>query len=462
MEVFQDSGSFRDNYGHIFHHNNEIIRTIEPVAKNEYEQIRDLGIIENSIEAGYLIKTEELNKNDVPEQLSSSSYVLRHERLPFVSYPYEWNFYQLKAAAQHHLNFQLFLLEQGATLRDANAYNVQFIGSRPIFIDLPSIQIYQAGEYWHGYKQFCEQFLNPLLLRALTGVSHNNFYRGSMDGISSADLENLIKGHQKFSINVFSHVVMQSKFAQSTIKNEDDAVSKIHQRKPFKLTAYKAILEQISRWINRLEPKDKKKSTWGTYSENNTYLDTEKEIKSECVRKFCEKNNPELLIDLGCNSGDYSIAALEAGAEYVVGYDFDMNAIEHAFQRNQTTDSKFLPLYFDATNPSPSQGWAQEERPGFDKRNKAEAVIALAFKHHLVIGKNIPMHQALRWIVSISDHGLIEFIPKDDPTIVRMLSVREDIFPEYCEEQFTAILSGLVKIQNSTTISSSGRTIYEF
>ena len=129
---------------------------------------------------------------------------------------------------------------------------------------------------------------------------------------------------------------------------------------------------------------------------------------------------------------------------------------------NAKENLSFLPLFLDATNPSPSQGWFQVERAGFIERNKADAVIALAFEHHLTIGNNIPMEKVISWITSIANKGLIEFVPKNDPTITRMLSVREDIFHDYTEEKFVYYLSEQAKIQNATIISESGRKIFEF
>ena len=106
----------------------------------------------------------------------------------------------------------------------------------------------------------------------------------------------------------------------------------------------------------------------------------------------------------------------------------------------------FLPLIFDATNPTPSQGWQQKERLGFAERSKVDAVLALAFQHHLSISKNIPVDQIIDWITNIAPRGIIEFVPKDDITVKKMLLVREDIFPNYNKESFEKILSSKCSI----------------
>jgi ribosomal protein L11 methylase PrmA len=201
---------------------------------------------------------------------------------------------------------------------------------------------------------------------------------------------------------------------------------------------------------------------WGDYAKANTYSSTEIENKAQAIREFVSTVRPATLIDLGCNSGDFSIASLEAGAGRVVGFDFDHQAVEEAFARSFREKLNFLPLWLDAANPSPDQGWNQAERLGFGKRAQADAVIALAFEHHLIIGKNIPMAETVAWLVSLAPSGIIEFIPKSDATIQQMLALRDDIFPDYSEENFANILRSHANIVRTKIVSASGRTLYCF
>jgi len=428
----------------------------------DYENLRDKNIISKSIEKGFLVETDEILDSNIIEALGDPAYVVRHAKIPFVSYPYEWSFGQLKAAALHHLKFQLFLLDQDAILRDASAYNIQFIGAKPIFIDLLSLAPYRTGEYWTGHRQFCEQFLNPLLLRALKGVPHNSWYRGSLEGIGAAEFAKLLNFSEKLSWNIFTQVTLQARLQRAAINDPDHATKKAKARKPLEKVAYRMFLNQFHKWISALKPKDKAKTVWGEYAGQRTYLGDEAKAKREIVFNFVKKNQPKHVIDLGCNSGDYSIATLEGGAKYVIGYDFDVNAIELAFQRSQRQNLQFLPLYLDAANPSPNQGWLQIERQGLHERSRVDMVIALAFKHHLAIARNIPLDQVLQWIINIASKGLIEFVPKSDENVGKLLAIREDIFSDYTEENFVKILSSKAQIVNQTQISPSGRKIFEF
>jgi len=461
IKIESETSSFRDNYGHVYHYDNKILRTVNNVAKKEYEFIKDNKILTKSIQKKFLIETLEIDKNKFNNKFSNSSYLLESKLIPYISYPYEWSFEQLKAAALHHLKFQLFLFDNNAVLRDASAYNIQFVGSEPIFIDVLSIKKYKEGEYWLAYKQFCENFLNPLLLRSLKGVTHNKWFRGALEGIETIELNQLLSLKDKISWKVFAHVGLQANLIQKAINNPRISSKKVKNLKNFPKKSYKALLQQLHSWINNLNLK-KTKTIWDDYSKTNTYKNKEFENKKNVVNEFVAKIKPDQLIDLGCNTGQFSEEALEKGANYVIGYDFDQNAVDEAFKISKSKKINFLPLVFDASNPSPNQGWMQVERKGFFERSKAKALIALAFEHHLAIAKNIPLNQIIEWITKLAPFGLIEFVPKIDETVQLMLANREDIFDEYNELNFEKLLKNKSKIIKKTKVSESGRIIYEF
>ncbi|MEQ9447845.1 MAG: class I SAM-dependent methyltransferase, partial [Rhodospirillaceae bacterium] len=204
------------------------------------------------------------------------------------------------------------------------------------------------------------------------------------------------------------------------------------------------------------------KTVWEDYARTNTYTDDEAAKKAQVIRDFAATVRPDSVIDMGCNTGDFSAAALEGSAGRVVGFDFDQNAVDLAFMRASSRSLNFLPLWLDAANPSPSQGWRQTERSGFGRRFKADALIALAFEHHLAIGRNIPLGQVVDWLMSIAPVGLIEFVPKVDSTVQTMLALREDIFPDYTEESFTQAVERNAKIISKTVVSGSGRTLFRY
>lgn len=225
---------------------------------------------------------------------------------------------------------------------------------------------------------------------------------------------------------------------------------------------YAGMLAQLHNWIDGLSPSDTAKTTWSDYANTHSYSSDEERAKHNFIKEFMGQTQPEFVIDLGCNTGEYSETALEAGAEYVVGYDYDLNALDQAYDRAKEKQLNFLPLYIDAANPSPNQGWREKERKGFAERMDADAIIALALEHHLAIGRNIALDDLVEWLVSLAPRGIIEFVQKTDPMIQQMLALREDIFPDYTEDNFKAALGKNAEIVKREVISSTKRCLYWF
>ena len=456
-----EPSSFRDNLGNVFYFKDRVIRTINAKGKKNLEFIIDNNILDESINQNFLISTKIINKNELTNFFSKFDYIVESEFIPYISYPYEWSFEQLKCAAIHHLDFQIFLFSKSAVLRDASAYNIQFIGSKPVFIDLLSIKEYQEGEHWSGYKQFCENFLNPLLLGSLKGIQHNAWFRGKLEGISTVELNKLLSISDKLSLKVLTHVYLHSKLNTKNIVNSKKTSEKYKKINKLSKISYISIIKELREWISKLSFKEEI-TIWQNYSKENTYDKSEYSQKKLIVSEYIKRKNPHTVIDLGCNDGDYSNLCLEFGARNVLGFDFDHNVVSRAFQKAKKNKKNFLPLVLDASNPSPNQGWFQNERKGFLERFKSDVLIALAFEHHLIIGKNIPLEQFIDWLLKISSNGLVEFVAKSDETIQKMLEFREDIFLDYSENEFESCLKAKSKIVNKNNITKSGRIIYEY
>lgn len=460
MELLKNSGSFRDPAGQVYDYNNRIIRIIKKFGKERYEYIKEKKIIEESISKNFLIKTKDVTNEFKNIKNDNDCYFLEHEKLDYVSYPYEWGFYQLKSAALHHLDFQIFLIERDAVLIDSSAYNIQFIDHKPIFIDVLSLEKYNEGDYWLGHSQFLQQFLNPLLLRSIKGIQFNEWYKGNLDGIKTSDLNDILNFRDKLSLNIFFSVVLLSRLEKKNKINPKRALNKLKNKKSLSKNAYKSMLVQLKNWIKKLEPLNKK-TEWDTYSTTNTYQKDQEVKKLKVVHDFSKKNKPKIIADIGCNDGLYSFESLKAGAKKVVGFDIDINSIERAYKKTVKENLNFLPLYFNALNPSSKLGWNEKERNSFNERINFDAMMALAFQHHLALANNIPLDETIKWLMNIAPIGLIEFVNKNDETVKKMLSLKGDIFPNYNLENFEKNILMNGKIVNKTIISDT-RILYEF
>jgi ribosomal protein L11 methylase PrmA len=407
---------------------------------------------------GQLIGGQERDPGILRDEAPEATWVIEHPRLDFISHPYEWSFSGLQAAALLTLDLHLEALRHDLTLSDASAYNVQFEGIRPVFIDYLSMIPYQAGQVWLGYRQFCEQFLNPLLLTARTGVSFQPLYRGNLEGIRPSDLAALLPLRAKLNPLVALHVVLQAR-AQSGVTARRTRMAK---RVKLSRTGLTNSLQSMRRWVASFAPPASQRSPWQHYEQSAQYSEEERAAKRRFVHDAVKAVSSKTVWDLGCNSGEYSEIALVAGAGSVIGFEPDPGALEAAFRRAQAKQLRFLPLSVDLANPTPSMGWREHERRGLHDRRGADLVLCLALIHHLVLGRNIPLSEAIEWVVSLAPRGIIEFVPKEDPKAAELLALKPDIAPDYEPGAFRALLQRHARMEREERVTASGRTLFLF
>ena len=448
-------GSFRDSKGQILEYDNRIIRLVYAEGANDYEFVRDTGFYRKLINMNQLVNVEEINSINIQDELfENTKYVLEHPRLEFISYPYEWPFLMLQSAALFQLDLYIKALENGITLSDASAFNIQFLGPRPVFIDHLSFRPYKAGEYWLAHRQFCEQFLNPLLFYSVFGIPYHYWYRGSMEGLKTTELNRLLPFSKKMSPVIFFHVTMQAYFQNKKSNNDKFITSS-----KLPLQSFQNMIHGLKNQISRLRVRNNISTDWEFYANKNSYSLEESNAKHQFIKEYVEKVRPKMIWDLGCNTGEYSVTALKSGAETAIGFDSDHRALDAGYERALKEGLNFLPLYMDITNPSPSQGWSENERGGLSVREKPDGIIALALLHHLVIGRNIPLNYVINWILNLAPSGIIEFVPKNDPMVKQLLAHREEIFSGYTLENILNQINLGSRIIKKETITENGRIL---
>jgi len=455
------SGSFRDPSGSVFRNDGRIFRTIARRAVDDFEWVRATGLLDKLVSDGVLVGWQEVER---PAWLAVEGVakVLEHEPLAFISHPYEWSFAGLKAAGLLHLDIHLQALARGVTLSDATAYNIQFRGPRPVFIDHLSFRPYRNGEFWAGHRQFCEQFLNPLVLRARLGIPHHAWLRGAMEGLPTQHLAAVLPWTARLSPSLLLHVFANARLERAALRKGNFEVQRLASRRQLPRASFEGLLRGLRNFIADLEPKDGGASAWTGYAADNSYAAPEAQQKAQFIARFAERVRPGMLWDIGCNTGEYSKVALEHGAGDAIGFEYDSLTLERAFKRAVAEDLSFLPLHQDAANPSPDQGWRQQERRGLAARRGADGVIALAVVHHLAIGRNIPLPQVVDWLVDMAPEGVIEFVRRDDPMVQQMLALRDDIFDDYGDAAFDAALAARARVADSETLAGSGRRLVAY
>lgn len=451
-----ESGSFRDPGGRVFRAGETILRTVMATAAENFSRASQSGILRKLADQGKLVDFADVTDQAPAFGLERAEVVLSHPRIPFISYPYEWSFSLHKAAALAHLDMQIDLLKDGFTLSDATAYNMQFDGVRPVFIDHLSIRPYEDGEIWAGHRQFCMQFLNPLLMWSVLDLQPNHWFRGTLEGIAPEDLAKLIPLKNRLNWTILTHVIAQAAMQNRSVKTTTGSAKYRAAKLP--RSGFEGMLRGLRSAIAKLEVPSHK-TVWGDYAHNTSYGSPEAQAKHQFVKEMVAATQPDLLYDIGCNSGDYSISALEAGAKKVIGFDFDQAALEIAYRRAKESNLDFLPLWLDAANPSPAQGWGQAERMGLSGRANPGALLALAFIHHIAIGRNVPLDMATDWILSFAPVGVIEFPHKSDPMVQSLLAQRDDIFPGYEKDIFAKLLGERARIVKQVDVLPT-RTLF--
>jgi ribosomal protein L11 methylase PrmA len=455
-----EAGSFRDPLSSVFRHDGGVFRQFSEAGLERFSMAHGTGLLDELVEEGKLVGFRLVADGEVPLPQPSDDIraVYQHDKLPLISYPYEWAFETLKDAALFHLDLNLRALEHGVQLTDATAYNVQFIGSKPIFIDHGAFEPYQEGTPWIAHRQFCEQFLNPLLLQVYRNVGFNEWYRGRLEGIATSDLASMLPHRAKLRPAILTHVVLPAYFDRKAARAKPSP--KAAKGRQFKLpkSGLVGFLTGLRKFISGLSLPGGH-TVWGDYATDNSYSSDEADKKRSNVAEFAATYTPATFLDVGCNSGAYSAVMLQNGAGSGVGLEFDIGAVNAAYVRAKTENLNFVPLYQNLANPSPAQGWDASERATLTDRISADAIVALAVLHHLVIGCNVPMERALGWLIERAPMGIVEFVPIDDPMVQTLLAGRRGFTHPYSEELFNAVLESKARVVKSEIVSQTGRRL---
>lgn len=437
----------RDPSGYVFFEDGILYRQINEVYKKDFDHLKKSGLLKILQKEKYLI-----------DHIETKRMVIKPRLIPFISYPYEWSFSMLKDAALLTLFIQKKALEFDMNLKDANAYNIQFSEGTPILIDTLSFEKYKEGLPWVAYRQFCQHFLSPLALMAHTDIRLNQLLRIYMDGIPLDLASRLLPKKTYLDFSLLSHIHLhaksQTRYAdrQVKIKTSNMGMSK------FQLGA---LIENLYQSVKKLELK-KTSTEWGDYYNFTNYDKQAMFDKARIVEKLLRKIKPKTVWDLGANDGYFSRIA-SGTSRSVVSFDIDPVAVEKNYLKvKENKEKNILPILMDLNNPSADYGFLNEERTSFMKRSSPDCVMALALIHHLAIGSNIPMEKIAEFFRKITTNLIIEFVPKKDSQVKKLLASREDIFDDYSEENFEKIFSEKFKLVSKSKVKNSLRMIYLF
>jgi hypothetical protein len=447
------ASSFRDPSGYLYKDSSgRLRRYISRSYAADYDLLMESGLYQALQEQGLMIPHREVAKKTKDPNCYK---LLEPQTVPFISYPYEWSFSQLKDAALTTIKIQRLALQHGLILKDASAYNIQFVNGCPLLIDTLSFERYQAGKPWVAYRQLCQHFLAPLTLASYVDIRLLRLLRDYIDGIPLDLVAKLLPTRTRFKpglgLNIHLHAKTQRKYAGSQKAKK----TKVSPR------SLNNLVYSLERLIESLKWRPAK-TEWGDYYGFTNYSDQAFKAKANIVSKMIKRAHPKSVWDLGANTGEFSRLASQQGI-FTIAADVDPVAVEKNYlQVKNSNEISILPLLIDLTSPSPDFGWANTERESLTKRGPADAVMALALIHHLAISNNVPLAEVAKYFASLGKYLIIEFVPKSDSQVQKLLTSRKDIFDNYTKEGFEKDFGQYYKLVEAAEVKNSKRIIYLF
>jgi hypothetical protein len=450
--------SFRDPSGFIFQHEGELYRQVNRSYRDHYQMLMDSGLYAALVKQGMLTPHDEVDGPVADE--SSVWRILKPEPINLISYPYEWCFSQLKDAALLTLDIQRIALEHGMSLKDASAYNIQFQRGRPIFIDTLSFEPYIEGTPWVAYRQFCQHFLAPLAVMAKRDVRLMQLKRAQIDGLPLDLASILLPRRTWLNFGLLMHLHLHARTQKAFAASHKAPSATTLRLSNVSKVGLIGLLDGLRKTVMKLDWKPGG-TEWGDYYNDTNYSDSSFETKRNHIAAFLDDVDPINIWDLGANIGLFSRIASDRGIS-TVAFDIDPSAVEINYRQvRKQSESSLLPLILDLTNPSPGLGWNSNERDALTDRGPVDCIMALALIHHLSISNNVPFGRVASFFSELCSNSLIiEFVPKSDSQVQRLLRSREDIFIEYDREHFEQIFSEHFTIRRAEVIEGSERILY--
>jgi ribosomal protein L11 methylase PrmA len=453
--IARDPGSYRDPGGFVYRRDGVLYRQIGPSSIDDWDAFLASGLADRLIASGRLIGHEVVDLTDAAT--AEARAVIKPDPIDFISYPYEWTFGELQDAALLTLDIELEALKVGWTLKDASAYNVQFRDARPVLIDSLSFEPHEDGTPWVAYRQFCEHFLAPLAVMSRRDIRLSALLRADPDGIPLDLAKGLVPWRTRLNFGLLSHLHLHANAQVRHAANDDEGKAAKSAR--ISRTRLIALIGNLRNTVAGLSWKPGG-TEWSDYADNTSYNDAATDSKERLVGEFVAQVDGTRAWDLGANTGRYSRIAAETGKR-VLAFDIDPAAAERNYRqirREQRAD--ILPLILDIANPSPGIGWANKERRSLLERADPDVILALALVHHLAISRNVPLPMLLDLFAAMAPWAIVEFVPKEDVMVRRLLATRRDVFPDYTLEGFRTAAAVRWDVVTEAPIEESPRTLF--
>lgn len=425
------------------------MRLLDARGRDDWKALAASHLMASAVADGRLIASKEVPPPD------GAAAALEHPRIPLVTYPFEWTFAMLRDAALLQLDLIEAALQEGLTVKDATPYNIQFVGGRPMFIDVGSFARYQPGEPWVGYRQFCRQFLYPLMMRAWIGIPFQPWLRGDPEGPTADQMRRMLPARRRASLGSLLHVELQ---ARAEARLEGEAVRSSLAEAGFSADLILNNVRKLRALVESFEW-DADEGTWASYQQCD-HVGRDREAKSEFLASVVAETRPEVVLDLGANDGHFSRVAVAGGA-LAVAVDGDEAVLDRLY-RSLPAGMPIVPVLADLANPSPSQGWAGAERPALFHRVAPDLVVAYGLIHHLIYTASVPPVLVLDWLAGFRVPLVVEFVAPDDPMVARLTANKhaDELHADRDREGFERLATARFQMGESVDLQGGTRRLY--
>lgn len=443
-----DPGSFRDPASRVVLGDDTVTRLLDERGLEDWRALKETAFFARALSEGRVIATEE---GDAREEAAAA---LRHPRLPVITYPFEWTFSMLRDAALLQLDLMTEALGEGMVLKDATPYNIQFVDGRPQFIDIGSFERYRKGDPWIGYRQFCRQFLYPLMLRAWVGVPFQPWLRGDPEGPTAQEMRRMLPARKRFSPAGLGHVELQ---ARAEARLQGQAVRSSLAEAGFSADLILANVRKLHALVESMAW-DGSDETWTGYHDF-AHVGRDRSAKTDFLTEALGRFEPAVVLDLGANDGHFSRLAADAGA-WALAVDSDEAVLDRLYR--SLGSAPVVPVLTDLANPSPSQGWGGEERPSLFSRIAPDLVVAYGLIHHLVYTASVPPPVVVKWLASFGAPVVVEFVAPDDPMVSRLTANKrpEELHPGRDRGTFEGLIGARFTLDAQLALEGGTRWVY--
>lgn len=467
--------SFRDPDGRLFFHDNRVFRLLNPAGEACVRQLLSLRTAEPFLAAGSIVPTWLLDPAEMSRLLTQPEVaslahdmgcvaLAEHEAAPFASYAHEWPPEMLHAAGELTIRLALAVLADGVGLKDATPSNVMFWGTKAVFLDALSFERRDPHDpTWLPHGQFVRTFLLPLLVNRRYGVPLSQVFTTRRDGMEPEEVYALIGPLGRLRPGCLSLVSLPVWLGRHNAENQ--AIYAPRRIKNVEQTRFilESLLRRQARALDRLRPREDRQSAWSGYGEGkNSYSVTEAQAKIEAVRRFLEEIRPGAVLDLGCNTGIFSLIAADIGAR-VVAVDSDPVVVGKLWRTAALKGAPILPLVVNLARPTPALGWRNGECRSFLDRAAGafDAVLMLALVHHLIVTERLPLAEIFATVRRLTRRWLIvEYVAPTDPMFVRLTRGRAHLHQDLNRNSFEAAAQRHFRIVRSEPVAGSDRRLY--